>query len=129
MMVVYMILVYSCVYAFTITAYDDFAIGGSHDDLLDSGSASSDIDPEGSESWMSSIGEFFGAIVDAFGYLWNLLSFNITNTELSDGTHLPPVMTWLPALMVLPVWLAVIYWLMPYAIKAMEAIGSWIPFT
>jgi len=134
-MVLYMILVYTTVHVFTTATCDTFVVGGEHTNLLEKGNQGGDVDPDESVSayqnmsWLDSIGAFFGSIVDAFSYIIGLLTFNIVGSSLSDGSTVPAVLSFVPLLMVLPVWIAVIYWIAPYAIKAIQAIGNWIPFT
>lgn len=74
--------------------------------------------------WTDAVGNFFGAIWNGIGYLINLLTFNIINP-----VTLPTWLTWVPFIMVLPVWIMVFYWLFPYLIDIIKAIGNLTPFT
>lgn len=82
-------------------------------------------------NWWEQVMSFFGTVWDGFGYAINLLFFNIANDNLvmTDGSTLPSYLTWLPMIMVLPVWIIVTYGLLPYAIRMINAIGNLIPFT
>ncbi len=113
-----------------------FIAGGAQDSYLYVGDVSNEtlgdnetINAYQNMTWIDSIGAFFGSIVDAFGYVIDFLTFSTFRTTIASATEIPTWLMWLPALMVLPVWIAVIYWIAPFAIKAMQAIGNWIPFT
>jgi hypothetical protein len=198
---IYMILVYTCVHAFTLTAYasDEFEIGGERQDLFETGENELDEFNSGlvllcsndsmtwsdrfdylnntygayiglhlTANWLDTgyyhvwrdendietkiidwkfdlykagklgyddisfqegAGKVLGAIWNSIGRAIGLLTFNIGNPVLSNGEVLPYYVTWLPLMMVLIPWLFIIYWLLPYAIDLLKAIGGLIPFT
>ena len=189
-LVIYMILVYTTVHAFTAVAYNegDNFVGGDHQDLFDTGNNISGVitlpvdydDLNRSETydwfnathglseevfiwnwldtgtylvfadgteistgdfekilagtydasdmeWWDAIGTFFNSVVNAFSYIIGFLTFNIVGSTLSDGSTVPALMMWLPALMVLGPWIMIIYWILPHAIKLIHAIAEIIP--
>lgn len=124
-----MILVYTVVGVFL---NGSFAVGGEHAYLLSPGTSGTEVLIEDEQidayedlSWIDSIGAFFGSVLDAFTYLIGFLTFGL----IGAYGIIPVFMQWLLLLMVLPVWIAIIYWLAPYVVKAISAIGNWIPFT
>jgi len=76
------------------------------------------------KGWFESAGDFFGSILDGFGMLANVLSFNFY-----PAVALPGALIWIPFFMALPVWIYVTLLVMPLAISAVQAIGNLIPFT
>lgn len=79
---------------------------------------------DGSMDWWNSIQTFFDTIIKGFTFLINFLSFGIV-----CPVAFPWWLSWIPFMLVLPVWLAVIYMLLPHAIAMINAIGNLIPFT
>lgn len=74
--------------------------------------------------------QVFESIWKGLGYVTGLLTFNIVGSAtLSDGSKIPPILQFIPLLMVLIPWLIITYWILPYAIKLLKAIGGLIPFT
>lgn len=80
-------------------------------------------------SFQDNAGRILGTIWDAMGYVTGLLTFNIAGSTLSDGSTVPVTLSFVPFLMVLVPWVLITYWILPYAIEIVKAIGGLIPFT
>jgi len=80
------------------------------------------------QTWLDGVTQFFGTIIDTFAYMINFLTFNF-----QAGVPLPFVISWLPFLMAVPVWIYIGLLVAPYAIEALKAISqlldAFIPFT
>jgi len=74
--------------------------------------------------WGESIWAFFGVIWSGFGMAMSLLTFGLTSP-----VAFPWFLSWIPFMMVLPVWLCIIYAMIPVATATINAIGNLIPFT
>lgn len=75
-----------------------------------------------SDGFFDIVDNTFGAVGSGFGLMFDLLTFNILSP-----VEIPVWLTWIPFLLVFPVWVAVIIWLLPVIIKLIGAIGNWIP--
>lgn len=80
--------------------------------------------PYGLGNAIESVQSFFGSIIDAFGFIISILTFNFY-----PAVPLPAILAWIPFFMVLPVWIYIALLLAPFAIAAINAIGNLIPFT
>jgi len=74
---------------------------------------------ENEDNWWEGVKQFFGTIVDTFAYMINYLTFNF-----QAGVELPIVISWLPFMMALPVWIYIGLLVAPYAIEALKSIAQ-----
>ncbi len=85
-----------------------------------------------SVGFFAQVDRALGTIWNAFGYLFDLITFNVASSgptfDSVDGQMiddpLPGFLTWIPLLLVLIPWILIIYWLFPIFIKLVNAIGS-----
>lgn len=128
---IYMILVYSCVHTFTNASFE----------FQDAGVESPGVPvapPVAGGGWWEQLVNFFsifvsmlGTVINVIVYTIGFMTFNVFGGQvLSDGSSLPIWLTWIPFMMVLPVHIAIVYWLAPYVIKLIKAVGAWfkVPF-
>lgn len=126
-MIIYMVLLQTTVHAFTTTT-NDFSVQTSvvPDKVREHGRSPKYSSVQENSSWWDAVGSFFGSIVDAFGLIFNFFTFHVA-VEKVEG--FPSWLNWLALFLVMPVYIAIIYWVAPYCIKAIQAIGNLIPFT
>lgn len=91
--------------------------------------------------WHTQAGHALGSVWKSLGYGFGLLTFNVADSgpDFSDSEvtgdgqmvseGIPNWLSWFLLLMVLGPWIAIIYWLLPYIIDLIKAIGNLIPFT
>jgi len=74
----------------------------------------------------SGLGAFFGVLFDFFGFLVDILTFDILD---AGEVGVPGYLNWLLLLFVIPAWVLVASILIPFVHKTISSIGNIIPFT
>lgn len=113
----------------TVDAFGDYYLVFNDGFVMSVEEYNSDIrdwspDGYGKGNWMTRVGMFFSSAINAFNVFMDLLTFGIFSPVGNLGFF-----SIIPFLMVLPVWVAITFWVLPYCISAIHAIGNLIPFT